>query len=80
MLLFHPDANVAPLVGLWRGAQGDGALRSLQLHLHTVVGVGQHRGIGGGGGGQRDLHIQLLPAFFTAVLSPEHQLILLRQK
>ena len=77
MLLFHPDANVSPLVGLWRGAQGDGGLRSLQLHLHTIVGVGQHRGVSGG---QRELHIQLLPAFFAAVLSPEHQLILLRQK
>ena len=77
MLLFHPDANVSPLVGLWRGAQGDGGLRSLQLHLHTIVGVGQHRGVGGG---QRELHIQLLPAFFAAVLTPEHQLILLRQK
>ena len=82
MRLFHPDANVAPLIGLWRGAQGDGALRSLQLHLHTVVGIGQHRGVGGGGGGQRDLHIQLLPApvGLGAVLAPEHQLVLLRQK
>ena len=77
MLLFHPDANVSPLVGLWRGAQGDGGLRSLQLHLHTIVGIGQHRGVSGG---QRELHIQLLPAFFAAVLTPEHQLILLRQK
>ena len=70
------------MVGLWRGAQGDGALRSLQLHLHTVVGVGQHRGVGGGGGGQRDLHIQLLPApvGLGAVLAPEHQSVLLRQK
>ena len=83
MRLFHPDANVCtPLVGLWRRAQGDGALRSLQLHLHTVVGVGQHRGVGGGGGGQRDLHIQLLPApvGLGAVLAPEHQPVLLGQQ
>ena len=70
------------MVGLWRGAQGDGALRSLQLHLHTVVGVGQHRGVGGGGGGQRDLHIQLLPApvGLGTVLAPEHQPVLLGQQ
>ena len=78
MLLFHPDVEVcAPLIGLGRWAEGDGCLRSLQLHLHTIVGIGQHRGVSGG---QRELHIQLLPAFFAAVLTPEHQLILLRQK
>ena len=79
--LFQPEVEFrVPSGGFWCRAQGDGALRSLKLHLHPVVGIGQYRGVGGGGGGQRDLHIQLLPAFFAAVLTPEHQLILLRQK
>ena len=82
-VLFQPDAVIrVPCGGLRRAAQGDGALRSFQLHRSAAVGIGQHRGVGGGGGGQRNLHIQLLPApvGLGAVLAPEHQLILLRQK
>ena len=76
--LLHPEVELGvPGGGLGCRAHGDGGLCSLQLHLHTIVGVGQHRGVSGG---QRELHIQLLPAFFAAVLSPEHQLILLWQK
>ena len=83
MRLFQPEVEFrVPSGGFWCRAQGDGALRSLQLHLHPVVGVGQRRGVGGGGGGQRDLHIQLLPApvGLGAVLAPEHQPILLGQQ
>ena len=78
MRLLQPEVELGvPGGGLGCRVHGDGGLRSLQLHLHAVEGVSQHRGVSGG---QRELHIQLLPAFFAAVLTPEHQLILLRQK
>ena len=82
--LLQPEVELGvPGGGLGCRAQGDGDLRSLQLHLHPVVGVSQHRlRLRLGSGLQRDLHIQLLPSRFGrgAVSAPEHQLILLRQK
>ena len=82
--LLQPEVELgAPGGGLGCRAHGDGGLRSLQLHLHPVVGIGQHRlRLRLGSGLQRDLHIQLLPSRFGrgAVSAPNHQLILLRQK
>ena len=75
-VLFQPDAVIrVPCGGLRRAAEGDGALRSFQLHRSAAVGVGQHRLRLRVSSLQRDLHIQLPPAAAGggAAPAPEHQ-------
>ena len=82
-VLFQPDAVIrVPCGGLRRAAEGDGALRSFQLHRSAAVGIGQHRLRLRVSSLQRDLHIQLPPARpgGGAAPAPEHQLVRLGQQ